>query len=240
MRSRTSLTKLRRRSRQPPRAIAGQRRKHTTPARSGSQRRRVSARSSANTAGRREHRDGDEGEAPDPDQRRGLRQRQRPGQRIAVGVPGKSGEQMAAQPFDDGERDREREDAHRAARPYRAREREAEAGVTTPGRRAARSPRTAAASRRSWRRPGRRGRPNRAPRGNSRSRTTSRRRRARQSAEPSGAAPSISQTSTGKVRNSTGQRSIGGSASAETAPAPNAISGAPPAPGQHDRNGRGA
>ena len=52
---------------------------------------------------------------------------QRPGQRVAEGVPGKAGEQMAAQPFGGGERDREREEARRPARPEQARERKAQA-----------------------------------------------------------------------------------------------------------------
>ena len=46
-----------------------------------------------------------------------LRQRQRLGQRIAERVPGKSAEQMAAQPFGDGERGGERQDALRPAHP---------------------------------------------------------------------------------------------------------------------------
>ena len=122
-----------------------------------------------------EHRDRDEGEAPDADQRRALRQHQRPGQRVAIDVPGKSAEQMAAQPLGGGERDRKRDQPRRPARPQHARERQAEGRCSRPCRPAARSPRTATASRRSWHRPERRSRPNRARRGNSRSRTTSRR-----------------------------------------------------------------
>ena len=80
-------------------------------------------------SGAREHRDRDEGQPPDADQRSALRQHQRPGQRIAIDVPGKSAEQMAAQPFRGGERERERDQPARPARPEQPRQREAEAGV---------------------------------------------------------------------------------------------------------------
>ena len=39
------------------------------------------------------------------------------GQRVAEGVPGKAGEQVAAQPLGNGERHRQRQDPHRPARP---------------------------------------------------------------------------------------------------------------------------
>ena len=163
---------LRRRARQPPCAIAGEpaqqhgarEKRQPGPARVGAV--------VGEQRGCREHRDRDEREAPDSDQRGGLRQHQRTGQRVAVGVPGKSGEQVPAQPFGDGERDRKRQHTHRPARPDRAREGQAESGEQCEAGGNARSPRTAASSRTSWRRPGRRGRSSRARQRNSRSRTT--------------------------------------------------------------------
>ncbi len=88
----------------------------------------MSARSSASTAGLAIDRDRQKGQAPDSDQRRALRQPERRDQRIAVGVPRKSGEQVAAQPLGDGEGDREREHARRAARPDQPRQREPQRG----------------------------------------------------------------------------------------------------------------
>ena len=68
-------------------------------------------------------------EPPDAEERHGLREHQRLGQRIAEGVPRKAGEQMPAQPFRHGERDRQRQDAQWPTDPKQARDAEAEAGV---------------------------------------------------------------------------------------------------------------
>ena len=74
-------------------------------------------------------RDAQEGQAPDADERDALRQRQRLSQRVAERVPGKSGEQMAAQPFRAGERGGERQYARRPAHPDQPRRGDAQGGV---------------------------------------------------------------------------------------------------------------
>ena len=71
-------------------------------------------------------RDAEEGHAPQPDQRRGLRQRQRLRQRVAEGIPREPCQHMAAQPFADREPDRERQHPRGIPRPDQARQREAE------------------------------------------------------------------------------------------------------------------
>ena len=76
--------------------------------------------------GTRENDDRDEGEAPEPDHRGALRQRQRGGEGIAQGIPGKTGQHMAAQPFGRGQRHTEREDAERTPRPQHPRHRHSE------------------------------------------------------------------------------------------------------------------
>ncbi len=211
-------------ARKPRHAVAGERREHDQ----RGNRRAVAMRRVLAVVG--EHggtgkdRDREEREPPDADQRRGLRQHQRLGQRVAERVPGKSAEQVAAQPFGDGEGGGERQNARWPAHPDQPGAAPSPARYRRRAPPAGRRPRPATASRRSWRRPGRRSRPNKARPGNSRSRSTSRRRpRARRRSTRPAAEPSTSQTSTGKVRNSTGQALIGASASAEAAPATKAM-----------------
>ena len=71
---------------------------------------------------------GDEGQAPDADNRGALRQRQRRGQRIAKGVPGKTRQNMTAQPFGRRQRHAQSQNARRPARPQQARQRKAKRG----------------------------------------------------------------------------------------------------------------
>ena len=86
---------------------------------------------------RREHHDRNEGEAPDADHRRALRQRQRIGQRVAEGVPGKAGQDVTAQPFRGGKRNAERQETQRAPDPQGAGQRDAERGEEREHRRQA-------------------------------------------------------------------------------------------------------
>ena len=173
-----AVDELRRRSRKPHRAVAGQARRATASgdqhgaataaAYRGARRRAPPGSRTAQTAKNvSPHR---------ADQRRSLRQHQRPGQRIAERIPGKAGEhdgraairRPSARPRAPGCA------AVRASITARA-SANAERGEERQTRRQRRSPRTAAARRTSWRRPGRRGRSSRGRRRNSRSRTTSRR-----------------------------------------------------------------
>ena len=126
------------------------------------------------TAGARKDRHAEKGQAPEADQRRGLRQRQRFGQRVAECIPGKAGQHMTAQPFARRQRSGKRDHPRGIPGPDQPRQREAEGGVTAQDRPAGRARRTAAASRRSAHRPGRRIRSSTVRRRNSRSRTTSR------------------------------------------------------------------
>ena len=88
-----------------------------------------SARASVDQHGRAgEDRNRQERHAPQPDQRSGLRQRQRLRQRVAERIPWKSGQQMAAQPFADRQADRERQHARGVAGPEQARQRKADRG----------------------------------------------------------------------------------------------------------------
>ena len=66
--------------------------------------------------------------APQADQRRRLRQRQRLGQRVAERIPRKAGQHMAAQPFANGQAGGEREHARGIAGPDQPRQRKAERG----------------------------------------------------------------------------------------------------------------
>ena len=112
-----AVDELRRRVRKPQRAVAGERsEQQRRRARAAASGRRVSAAIVGEHGRAREDRDREKRQAPDADQRRALRQHQRPGERVAERVPGKAGEQMAAQPFGDGERDRERENRASAPR----------------------------------------------------------------------------------------------------------------------------
>ena len=144
-----------------------------------------------------------------------------PRQRIAEGVPGKPGQQMAAQPFGDRQRDRERQNAQRAARPdQRAR---ARARAPVIEREIGRQPGTAngssqakvlASTRKAWPiqyRPGdeiAEAEPPAGDRGRSDAAEAAGGRRHR-SARPG----------PGRSKTATGQRSNGGSASADAAPA---------------------
>ena len=75
--------------------------------------------------GAREDCDGDEGQTPEADPGRGLRQRVRRGQRIADRVPGKAGEDVAAQPFGDRQCGGKAEDSTAVGTPHRAGKRKA-------------------------------------------------------------------------------------------------------------------
>ena len=70
---------------------------------------------------------GGEGQAPQPDERRRLHHERRRGEGVAERVPGKTGEEMAAQPFGDRKHGREDQDARPALRPDGPGDRGAEA-----------------------------------------------------------------------------------------------------------------
>src|SRR5262249_4038172 len=79
----------------------------------------------------------EESHSPDADERRPLREPERRDQRVAEGIPGKAAEEVPAQPLRQRERDGERQQTLRAARPNQTGEREAEAGIDPkPGRHA--------------------------------------------------------------------------------------------------------
>ena len=110
-------------ARQPQRAVH-RKRGERRPAqdRAAAKRRLVSDASSAITAGVAKIATARNVRPHSPISAAALRQHQRPGQRIAVSVPGKSGQHMTAQPFGDGERGGERQNAPRALDPHQPRE----------------------------------------------------------------------------------------------------------------------
>ncbi len=75
-----------------------------------------------------EDRHAEERQSPQPEHRGILRERQRLGQRVAERVPGKAGEQMAAQPFAGGQADRQRQHARAVSGPQQPCQRKAERG----------------------------------------------------------------------------------------------------------------
>ena len=102
MRSRTPSTRLVGDAREPDGAVECQaprapRRRTGAAARAAAYR----LRSSASVAGLAKAATATKVKPPDADDRRALRQRQRAGQRVAVGVPGKAGQEVAAQPLGD-------------------------------------------------------------------------------------------------------------------------------------------
>ena len=182
--------------------------------------------------------DGQQGQAVEADQRGGLHQPEVLAERHAGAVPGKAGEEMAAQPFADGQAEGEGEDAPGVGHPEQAGEREAEGREEGEQRRQAQDPEGQG--------PGELVRLDQeggaeppepgheiaeAPE------PAQQRRRLQTGAQrdgPSFTVPSRSQTAGASDRTSAGRNPKGGMASAPTAPAAKADEPAAPSPGEDD------
>ena len=188
---------------------------------------RSASAASTSGAGKDEHRP--QRQAVDAEQRRRLHQRQRRGQRIAENVPRETGQDMSAQPFGHA---RARGETSRRASPAGQQARASSGGGRENSARPAGRQRH-----RERQQPGellgldekRFADPEQTEEEIAKAEPPAGGGRRAQRAGRCRAAGSISQTRTGSVRNSTGERKNGANASTDSAPAANATSCAPPA-----------